>query len=189
MVIALVQVLVAAAAALAQPQSPIAPVRVEPPGGGTPVVISVTGVEQDPVPLAAKWNPSEACLGDIACFVANWLEANSTGSMEHVLALRAPAERAEVEKRYASDPQMMTRNAARFKEIRRWSLLGWAEYGAFRIVFLVFEDAQAQQNIYTLPIRRVEARWGQTDALATDTGVYQIFDRVGKVILERHRKK
>src|SRR6185503_15862187 len=109
MALALVQVLVAAAAALAQPQTPIAPVRVEPPGGGTPVMISVTGVEQDPVPLAAKWNPSETCLGDIACFAANWLEANSTGSMEHVLALRTPAERAEVEKRYASDPQMMTR--------------------------------------------------------------------------------
>lgn len=189
MAIALVQVLVAAAAALAQPQSPIAPVRIEPPGGGTPVTISVTGVEQDPVPLAAKWTAGEACLGDIACFVANWLEANVTGSMEHVLALRAPAERAEVEKRYAGDPQMMTRNAARFKDIRRWSLLGWAEYGAFRIVFLVYEDAQAQQSIYTLPIRRVETRWAQTDALAADTGVYQIFDRVGKVILERHRKK
>ena len=53
----------------------------------------------------------------------------------------------------------------------------------------MFEDAQSQQAIYTLPLRRVETRWAQTDALAADTGVYQIFDRVGKVILERHRKR
>ena len=183
------QVLVAAAAALAQAQTPIAPVRVEPPGGGTPIVVSVTGVEHDPVPITAKWTASDTCLADIACFVASWLEANSTGSMEHVLVLRAPAERAEVEKRYAADPQMMTRNATRFKDIRRWSLLGSAEYGTFRIVFLVYEDAQSQQAIYTLPIRKVETRWAQTDALAADAGVYQIFDRVGKVILERHRKR
>jgi hypothetical protein len=188
MTAAILQVLAAAAAVLAQAQTPIAPVRVEPPGGGTPIVISVTGVEQDPVPMAAMWNASETCLADVACFVAIWLDANSTASMERVLALRAPAERAEVEKRYGADPQMMARSAARFKETRKWSLVGWADYGAFRIVFLVYEDAQSRQAIYTLPLRRVEPRWAQTDALAAD-GVYPIFDRVGTAILERRSKR
>ena len=191
MVFAFVQVLAVAAAAvtLADPQSPIAPVRIEPPGGGgNGVLVNVTGQEQDPVPLAGKWNASESCLGEVACFASSWIEANSTGSLEHVLALRATAERPDVERRFR-DPQLMTRNASRFNAVRKWGLLGWAEYGAFRIVFLTRDDEQSQSSIYTLPLRREGARWAQTDALATDSGVYEMFERIGKAILERHRKR
>src|ERR1700704_1530893 len=92
------------AMALGDPQTPMAPVRIEPmPGSPNPVVVSVTGVEQDPVPLTAKWNSSDTCLADVACFVASWMEANSTGNFDHVLAIRAPEERAELQRRYA-DP-------------------------------------------------------------------------------------
>ncbi len=185
---ALLQLFIVAAIALAEPQTPIAPVRIEPAiGGGNPIVVSVTGVEQDPVPLAAKWNTADACLADVACFVSSWMEANSTGNFEHVLALRAPDERAELQKRYA-DPAMMQRNMTRFNAVRKWSLLGWAEYGPVRVVFLVKED-QSPSPIYPLPIRRVEGRWAQTDVLATDPGFFEIFDRIGRAILERHRKR
>ena len=183
---ALAQWLVAVAFAAAA-QTPIAPVRIEPAGGGgNPIVVSVTGVEQDPAPLTAKWNAADACLADVACFVSSWMEANSSGSLEHVLALRAPAERADVQKRWA-DPAMMQRNAARFNQVRRWSVLGWAEYGAARVVFLVKEDASSDP-IYPLAIKRVENRWAQTDMFAADPGFFEIFDRIGRAILERHRK-
>lgn len=188
MVLALVQILVVAAAPVLLAQSPIAPIRIEPSGGGSPITISVTGVEQDPAPMAARWNAADTCLAEVPCFVSSWIEANSTGNLEHVLALRAPAERAEVEKRYGGDPSMMARNTTRFNAVRKWGLLGWAEYGTFRIVFLTRDDTQSNAPIYTLPLRRVENRWAQTDALAADAGVYEMFDRIGKAILERHRK-
>jgi hypothetical protein len=169
------------------PQTPIAPVKIEPSiGGGNPVVVTLTGVEQDPVPLAAKWTAAESCFADLSCFVSNWMEANSTGSMDHALALRAANERADFQKRYA-DPAMMLRNSARFNQVTKWSLLGWAEYGSVRVVFLVKQDS-TPDPIYTLTIRKVEGRWTQTDALAADPGFYEIFNRVGRVILERHRK-
>jgi len=182
-----IQLFLAAAIAAADPQSPIAPVRIAPAPGGTPIVVSVTGVEQDPVPLTAKWDAGAACLADVACFVSSWMEANSTASMEHVLALRAPDERADVQKRYA-DPAMLQRNATRFNQVRRWSLLGWAEYGPARVVFLAKED-QTSDPVYVLTIRKVDGRWAQTDILAADPGFYEMFNRIGRVILERHRKK
>jgi hypothetical protein len=185
----LVQLFVLAAVALADQQSPIAPLRIEPPGGGgNPIVISVTGVEQDPAPVAGRWSAADACLAEIPCFVASWIEANSTASMEHLLALRAPKERTELEKRYR-EPGLLTRNASRFNEVRKWGLLGWADYGPLRIVFLTRDDSQSQSTIYTLPITRVDGKWMQTDALAADTGVYEMFDRVGKTILARHQKR
>jgi hypothetical protein len=188
MVIALAQIVVVAAA-LAEPQSPIAPVRIDPPaGGGNPIVISVTGVEQDPIPLTARWSASDACLADIACFVSSWIEANSTGNLDHVLALRAPTERADVQSRY-KDPSLMARNVSRFNAVRKWGLLGWANYGTFRIVFLTRDDERSQSVIYTLPLKQVDGKWMQTDALAADSGVYEMFDRIGKAILERHKKQ
>ena len=177
----------AALIAAAEAQTPIAPVKIEPPGGGgNPVVISVTGVEQDPATLAAKWTAADSCFADVACFVSNWMEANSTGNMDHALALRAPNERADFQKRYA-DPEMMKRNAARFNQVSKWSLLGWAEYGAVRVVFLVKQDT-TPEPIYTLTIRKAEGRWTQTDALAADPGFREIFDRIGRTILARHRQ-
>jgi hypothetical protein len=185
----LMQLFVVAAVALADPQSPIAPVRVEPAGGGgNPIVISVTGVEQDPAPMVARWNAGNACLAEIPCFVSSWIEANSAASMEHLLAVRAPKERTDVERRYR-EPGLLARNAERFNAVRKWGLLGWADYGAVRIVFLTRDDEQSQSTIYTLPVTRVDAKWMQTDALAADTGVYEMFDRIGKAILERHRKR
>jgi len=185
---ALIPWLVAGLLAGAEPQSPIAPVRIEPaPGSANAITVTLTGVEQDPVPLAAKWDASAACLADVACFVSSWMEANSTASMEHVVVLRAADERAELQKRYA-DPAMIQRNAARFNQVRRWSLLGWAEYGPARVVFLGKEDSTADP-VYVLTIRKVEGRWAQTDIFASDPGFYEIFNRVARVILDRHRKK
>ena len=93
---------------------------------------------------------------------------------------------ANLQKRYA-DPAMMQRNASRFKAVQKWSLLGWAEYGDIRVVFLAKEDTSPSPT-YALPIKRVEGRWAQTDALAADPGFFEIFDRIGRAILERHRK-
>ena len=183
----LISLLFAAAIAAADPQSPMAPLSIAPAGGGPPIVVSVTGVEQDPVALTAKWDAGAACLADVACFVSSWMEANSTGSMEHVLALRAADERADLQKRYA-DPAMMQRNATRFNQVRKWSLLGWAEYGPARVVFLEKQD-QTSDPIYVLTIRKVEGRWAQTDVLAADPGFYEMFNRIGRVVLERHKKR
>ena len=185
----LVQLFVVAAVALADQQSPIGPLRIEPPGGGgNPIVMSVTGIEQDPLPVAGRWSAADACLAEVPCFVSSWIEANSTASVEHLLALRAPKERTEVEKRFR-DPGLLSRNASRFNEVRKWGLLGWADYGVIRIVFLTRDDEGSQSTIYTLPLTRVDGKWMQTDALAADVGVYEMFDRVGKAILERHRKR
>ena len=71
--------------------------------------------------------------------------------------------------------------------VRTWSLLGWAEYGPIRVVFLVKDD-QSSTPLYTLMIRRVEGRWAQSDTLAADPGYFEIFDRIGRAILARHRK-
>jgi hypothetical protein len=188
MLSALLPLCIVAAVALADPQTPMAPIRIEPAaGGGNPVVVSLTGVEQDPVPLAAKWSTADACVADVACFVSSWMEANSTGSVDHLLALRAPDERADVQKRLA-DPQVVARNTTRFNDVRKWSLLGWAEYGAVRVVFLVKDD-QSSTPIYTLPIKRVSGRWTQTDALAADPGFFEIFNRIGRAILARHPQR
>jgi hypothetical protein len=140
MLSALIPLLMVGAVALADPQTPIAPLRIAPAAGGTPIVVTVTGVEEDPVPLTARWNGAETCLADVGCFVSSWLEANSTGNVDHVLALRVPAERAELQKRYA-DPAIMQRNTTRFNAVRKWSLLGWVEYGDVRVVLLAKEDS------------------------------------------------
>jgi len=173
-----------------QSPAPIAPVRIEPPaGGGNPIVVSMTGVEQDPVPLTARWNGDDVCLADVACFVSSWMEANTAPTLDHILVVRAADERADLQRRYA-DPQMQARNSARFKQVRAWSLLGWIDYGAYRIVLLAKDDPTPSTDpVYTLPIKKTGARWGQTDALATDTNIYQVFDRVAKEILDRHKKK
>ena len=178
---------VVAAVALADPQTPIAPLRITPSAGGTPIVVTVTGVEQDPVPLAARWNTDNACLADVACFVSNWMEANSTGNFDHVLAIRVPAERADLQKRYA-DPGMLQRNTTRFNAVQKWSLLAWVEYGDVRVVILAKQDT-SQSPTYALSIKRVDGRWAQTDALAADPGYFEIFDRIGRAILERHRAR
>jgi hypothetical protein len=48
---------------VAAQQVPMGPVRIEPPGGGgNPIVVTVVGVEQDPTPVASKWNPAERSL-------------------------------------------------------------------------------------------------------------------------------
>jgi len=175
---------IAATLVVVEQQSPIGPVRLEPPtGGGNPIVVSVTGVEQDPVPVTGRWSADDKCLAEIDCFVSSWIEANSSGSLEHLLTLRAPAERADVERRLR---QALSLNTSRFNAVRKWSLLGWADYGTFRIVLLVREQ-DGPPAIYTLPLQRVGSHWAQTDALATDAGVYEIFDRIGKAILQRHR--
>lgn len=179
-----------AAVTLMVPQqpTPMSPVRIEPTtGGGSPVTVSVTGVEQDPVQVTGRWNADDKCLAEIDCFVSSWIEANSSGSLEHLVALRNPAERADVERRLR-EGQLLSRNATQFKAIRKWSLLGWAEYGTYRIVLLAREQDGAATNTYTLPLLRVGSRWAQTDALATDAGVYEIFDRIAKVVQQRHQK-
>jgi hypothetical protein len=190
MVCSLLSVFAFSVATVAQAPSPIAPVRIEPTsGGGNPIMVSVTGMEQDPVPLTARWNGDDACLADVACFVSSWMEANTASTIDHLLIVRAPDERTDLQRRYA-DPQLIARNSARFKQVRAWSLLGWIDYGGFRIVMLAKDDpSPSTPPIYTLPIKKAGARWGQTDALATDTGIYQVLDRLATAILERRRKK
>ena len=190
MSLSFVPVLAFGVSVVAQAQTPLRPVTLQPPaGGGNPIVINAAGVEQDPAPIAARWNADDQCLGDIACFVASWIEANTAGDLEHLTILRAPEERAELERRF-KDPVLMSRNASRFKQIRSWSLAGWIDYGTFRFVMLTKDDPLPSTSpIYTLPLKKTGARWGQTDALATDTGLYQIIDRVAKEVADRHRKK
>jgi hypothetical protein len=184
-----VQIAAVTVAFFAPAQAPIRPIQLEPPsGGGNPVVVTVTGVEQDPAPVAARWNGDDSCLADIACFVGSWIEANSADSPEHLVALRVPDERADLQKRLA-DPQLLARNAARFKQIRSWSLLGWIDYGGFRVVMLAKDDpASSTSPVYTLPIKRTGARWAQTDGLATDSNIYPILDRLATAVLDRHRQ-
>lgn len=168
-------------------QSPIGSIRIEPPGGGpNPIVISVTGIEHDPIEIAARWNADDGCLSDVACFVASWIEANANNNLERLLHLRAPTERAEFQRRLT--PDVLTRNSARFRAIRKWHLIGWVEYGHFRFVLLVREDEQGSA-IYTLPLRRVDSRFAQTDTLGTDTGVYAIVDRIGMALMEKRQKR
>jgi hypothetical protein len=172
-----------------QGQAALRPVRLEPPsGGGNAVTISATGIEQDPTPVPARWNGDDKCLGDIACFVSSWIEANAADTVEHLVALRASDERGALQRRFA-DPQLLSRNAMRFKQIRSWSLLGWIDYGAYRIVMLTKDDPLPSTSpVYTLALKKEGTRWAQTDALATDTNIYQVLDRVAKEVLERHRK-
>jgi hypothetical protein len=92
--------LVAATAVLnmSEQQSVMAPVRIESTAGGAnPIVISMVGVEQDPTPITARWNPAERCLSDVSCFVASWIEANGGGDQQRLVLLRFPDERADLE--------------------------------------------------------------------------------------------
>jgi len=189
MVRLLVPVLFVAATTIAAAQSPLAPVRIEPPGGGVAIVVTATGVEQDPVAVAAKWDARPACLADLPCFVASWIAANAAGSLDNLKALRAPAERPQLDQRLR-DPQVLARNSARFAAIKKWSFLGWVDYGTYRIVLLVHEDNDSPvPGVYTLPLKKTDTQWTQTDTLASDSGIYEMVDKMGRVILARHQKR
>ena len=179
---------IAGSLTLAEQQSALGPVRIESSGGGgNPIVISMVGVEQDPTPVTARWNPADACLADIRCFVSSWIDANTSGDLQKLLRLRPPDERAGFQARAAETRNLLALNADRFKATRSFGLLGWVEFGAFRIVLLVKSDEQKTNATYTLPLRRVDGRWAQTDALAAEN-VYVILDRIAQAVLLRHSK-
>ena len=152
-------------------------------------MISISGVQQGPSEITGRWTPDERCFGDIPCFVANWIDANTASDIERLLLLRSDAERAELKQRLAADPQAVGRNAARFKTTRRWMLLGWMDYGEFRIALLSKQDEFGETTAYTLPLRRTGSRWNQTDALVSDPGVFAIINRVADAVLQRRIKK
>lgn len=153
------------------------------------ILITASGVEHDPVPVQGHWNSDDSCLTDIQCFVSSWIDANSNGNIEHLVALRAPSERSDFEQMLARKPNMVALNKDRFKTIKRWSIVGWVQYGTFRIVILVREEEQSSTLTYTLPLMQTSGRWGQTDALTNDKGVYAIIDRIANAVMERHRPK
>jgi hypothetical protein len=174
------------AAVAAQAQKPIAPVQIESiAGGGNPITVSVAGVEQDPTPIQGRWSPEESCLGDVACFVRSWVAANSGIDIQQILLLRSPDERTDLQARIGRTPGALKLNADRFTATRSWSLLGWIDYGSFRIAMLIREDQEGTKSTYTLPLQRTGARWFQTDALAKDEYVMQILDRVTTAVMQR----
>jgi hypothetical protein len=82
----------------------------------------------------------------------------------------------------------MQRNTTRFNAVRKWSLLGWVEYGDVRVVLLVKEDSSSSPT-FALATKRVDGRWAQTDSLATDPGYFEIFDRIGRAVVARHQAR
>src|SRR5262249_25400555 len=115
-----------------QAQQPsLGPIRIESSAGkDNPIVITATGVEHDPILVQARWNPEVNCLSEIMCFVSSWLEANWSGNLQHMMAVRNPAERSDFESRLSQNPNLLGLNADRFKKIKNWSVLGWVQYGA-----------------------------------------------------------
>ena len=171
-------------------QKPIPPLDLEPAaGGGNPITITVSGVEQDPITVRPGWNSSDSCLAQIDCFLASWLDANTTAETEHVLALRDPAERSDLQKRLSKEPRILALNSAHFKSVRSWVWLGWVEYGSDRFILRVSEDEQGIRSSLTLPLKRAGSVWTQTDALAKETYVFAIIDRVARTVMERHRAR
>lgn len=174
----------------AQQSQQLSPIRIESSTGkDNPIVISVTGVEHDPIIVQARWNAEDNCLSEIMCFLSSWLEANASGNQQHMLAVRNPAERTDFEHRITQNPNLLAVNADHFKRIKKWSVLGWVQYGAVYAVLLVKDDPQSQVSTYVLPLARSGITWGQSDALATDAGVYQILDRIADAIVQRHRPR
>jgi hypothetical protein len=171
-------------------QTPIAPVKIEAaPGEANPITVTVVGIEQDPALITPRWSASDACLADIPCFLSSWIAANTSGDAERVLLLRSPAERSDLEKRFAQEPRLLALNSARFKATRSWGFLGWVEYGTYRFILLFNEDEQGSRSAYTLPVQRVRNNWVQTDALSKQTYAFAIVDRVAKAVMERHPRK
>lgn len=174
----------------AQQSQQLSPIQIESATGKeNPIVVSVTGVEHDPIIVQARWNAEDHCLSEIMCFISSWLEANTSGNQQHMLAVRNPAERNELERRLTQNPNLIAVNAEHFKKIRKWSVLGWVQYGAIYAVLLVKDDPQSPVSTYVLPLARSGILWGQSDALATDTGAYQILDRIADAVMQRHRPK
>lgn len=174
----------------AQQQPTLSPIQIESSTGkDNPIVISVTGVEHDPIIVQAHWNAEDTCLSEIMCFISSWLEANTSGNVQHMMVVRNLSERGDLQRRITQNPNLIPLNADQFKSIKKWSVLGWVQYGAIYAVLLVKEDSQSSVTTYVLPLTRSGIVWGQSDALATDTGIYQILDRIADAILQRHRPK
>jgi hypothetical protein len=171
-------------------QMPLGPIKVEPSGGKEkPIVISAAGIEHDPLPIVGHWSSADICLTDISCFLSNWIEANSSGNLQHLVALRPLDEKNEFEHRISQNPNIVSLNADRFKNIKQWSLIGWVEYGPFEIVLLVKQDEKLVMSAYALPLIRTGENWAQTDALSNDPGVNAILDRIANAVMQRHRPK
>ena len=169
-------------------QQTLAPVRIESPlDKENAIVITAVGEEHDPIAIKGAWNADDHCLSEIACFVASWIEANSTGNLDQIVQLRFPAEQAELERRLRQNPNLLQANASRFRVVQSWSLLGSVRYGPFEVVLLAKQDPTSSTGTYTLPLRRVNSRWAQTDALANDAGVYAVIDRIADAVMKRHR--
>jgi hypothetical protein len=175
----------------AQQSKQLSPIQIESATGkDNPIVVSFTGVEHDPIIVQARWNAEDNCLSEIMCFVSSWLEANTSGNLQHMLVVRNAPERGELERRITQNPNLIALNADHFKRIKKWSVLGWVQYGAIYAVLLVKEDPQSSVvSTYVLPLARAGISWGQSDALATDAGVYQILDRIADAVMQRHRPK
>lgn len=174
----------------AQQSQQLSPIPIESATGkDNPIVVSVIGAEHDPIVVQARWNADDTCLSEIMCFISSWLEANTSGNQQHMLVVRNAPERGDLERRITQNPNLIALNADHFKRIKKWSVLGWVQYGAIYAVLLVREDPQTSVSTYVLPLTRSGIAWGQSDALATDTGVYQILDRIADAVMQRHRPK
>lgn len=174
----------------AQQSQQLSPIQIESSTGkDNPIVISFTGVEHDPIIVQARWNGEDNCLSEIMCFVSSWLEANTSGNLQHMMVVRNAPERGELERRITQNQNLIALNADHFKRIKKWSVLGWVQYGAIYAVLLVKEDPQSSVSTYVLPLARSGISWGQSDALATDAGVYQILDRIADAVMQRHRPR
>jgi hypothetical protein len=174
----------------AQQSQQLSPIQIESSTGkDNPIVISVTGVEHDPIVVQARWNADDNCLSEIMCFISSWLEANASGNLQHMVLVRNPTERNDLERRVTQNPNLIALNADHFKKIKKWSVLGWVQYGAIYAVLLAKDDPQSSASTYVLPLARSGIIWGQSDALATDAGAYQILDRIADAVMQRHRPK
>lgn len=130
-----------------------------------PVVLSFSGKLYDNLPLPEPGEPST--LADDEKFIAKVIATNRRGSLEELLQLWNPAERADI-RRLASDPQAFDANRKFYTSIGKSFLKAKIYYGSYAIFIVRHTDGVSGEVMKDYPLKKVGDEYLLTNALSND---------------------
>lgn len=95
------------------------------------------------------------------------ISANVLGDLPWIVRNFVSGERPEAG-RQLQDPLAAARTRAYFMNLGTVKLMGWAEFGAARIMFLRGDDGDGDASVATMVLAKTAEGWRQTTALSRD---------------------
>ena len=119
----------------------------------------------------ADWSTPEHAAASV-------ISANVAGDLPWIVKNFVSGERPEAG-RQLRDPMAAARTRAYFLNLGSAKLMGWAEFGDARVMFLRGDDGDGDASIATMVLAKTDEGWRQTTALGAD-------DRYDVVIAALH---